>query len=319
MNDEFALLPWEYRGSGADLKAHAVIPKLTIHYQVRRFLVKMREGVIYFKDTTTGEVFAVLQRFENQMDAESLVETVRESVAKRNFGHYIVRHRVSLRGYGSVVACVIFNYSNKTGWLKEWFEEDWLVFEKYDNPNDAIKKSEETLFDRVMNPKQRQDVPMQWLQGSQPELQQIMMAAYRVLAPDSIIPNQTAAGMLLTLVAQSPLDVRVANYDAFADFSLFPKFKRTLQERFSVRGMKWEWLNPGYLYDRTRYDRGMEKWGENWRGNWVVNPRYVRLFLPLLQTSTAHERLEAALELRDWLQGKLPEPEIDTLLREALK
>jgi hypothetical protein len=323
MNDDFALLPWEYRGSGADLRAHVVIPALEVGGKVRRFLVKMCEGVIYFKDAESDEVFAILKRFENDLSAPEMVEVVRENVMTRNFGHYSVNPYRFLDGAKSQTkVCVIFNRKNNCGWLKEWFEPEWFSFFGYADSTTALKLHEPHLLSRELKPEWRCDIPTQWVVGSQAEFDQVMNLAGRALISAERFASRNQLNKHFLNQTRSPLGEGGLSDLYHFPPQIIPLLRRLMNKHFVAKGLTWhQWAtdinNDGE--DRViEARRNTEIWGENWRGLWMTEPNFVDAAVSL-SLPTTHERLEAALELREWLHGKLPEPEIDNLLRDTLK
>jgi hypothetical protein len=313
MNDDFALLPWEYRGSGADLRAHATIPALEVGGKTRRLLLKQRHDVVYFKDAGSDLVFAVLRQFA-RMNVLAMCEAVREAVASNNYGRYSTnRLDFSPRGYNHnhTVVCLIHHEESGNGWLKEWFEPEWFLFEG-SSPQDAIKNYTPALLNRAMNPKWRRNIVPHWINGSIPDLQHAMSLVCRLLlreVPDVPFPHYAR----LALMTRSPLGQSELVSDPTNFFHLAPTLQPLLCAHFVVRGLKWQ-RPPGYhLVSEHR------TWGDNWRGHWSAVPNIIDIDINSVKHSTAHDRLELALELRDWLQDKLPEPEIDNLLRDTLE
>jgi len=72
-------------------------------------------------------------------------------------------------------------------------------------------------------------------------------------------------------------------------------------------------------YKPKVWQSGIEKWGENWRGNWVGTPFKTQITSPPLTAPSAHQKLEAALVLREFLRDKMPAEKLDKLLDCALK
>lgn len=90
-----------------------------------------------------------------------------------------------------------------------------------------------------------------------------------------------------------------------------------LLERNTFVGLRWsEEREQNRRIPRTESQRvikaGLEKWGRNWRGNWA--PQRARLEIPFTQEVSAHERFEAVLLLREWMQDKFTPAEQKELL-----
>ena len=69
---------------------------------------------------------------------------------------------------------------------------------------------------------------------------------------------------------------------------------------------------------RKSWQRGLNRWGDKWRGNWVGQQHKIDFSVPSFSTPSHHDKLEAALVLRDFLADKLPAAQIETMLRDAL-
>ena len=74
-----------------------------------------------------------------------------------------------------------------------------------------------------------------------------------------------------------------------------------------LSGLHWAKVNflsvANYTEDYLRAQRG--QWGENWRGNWRFDTPQIQLDVQPSSAISAHDKLEAQLELRDWLAAKV--------------
>jgi len=66
------------------------------------------------------------------------------------------------------------------------------------------------------------------------------------------------------------------------------------------------------------WKKGLAAHGENWHGNWVGSAYETRFAAPPLAPPTQHERLEAALTLREFLADKMPADKLKAWIQDAL-
>lgn len=91
-------------------------------------------------------------------------------------------------------------------------------------------------------------------------------------------------------------------------------------------GVEWKQATKDKNYElliqpksRKYWLRGLDKWGENWRGNFVGRQHSFGFNEPPISVMSHHDKLEATLIVRNFLQDKLPADEIDKMLRDALQ
>lgn len=90
---QFILQPWDYPGSGFDPQPHAV-STLEIHGRERTFLLKVREGRVYFRRPGSRPIVWALTRLLPEGESD-IVRFWKAEVGRGNFGIY----RVVTRGY----------------------------------------------------------------------------------------------------------------------------------------------------------------------------------------------------------------------------
>lgn len=91
-------------------------------------------------------------------------------------------------------------------------------------------------------------------------------------------------------------------------------------------GIEWKQASKFFDFERQlkpeikrRWQRGLNKWGEHWRGNFAGRQHNFWVHEPPLQMPTEHDKLEASFVMRNFLQDKLPNDEIEAMLRDALR
>lgn len=338
----FSILPGEYRGSGAASQPHAQT-RLQIGGRERRFLLKMREGVIYFQEPNRVNMWAVTRVFERELAGEELIEAWREEVARANYGRYVVYRpflfdlKTSWSG-GVQTTMGLVHRANYAGWAREWFDCNWRdvpahrdgrtldvwgsQFEKATRR--VLHHTHRAFLDRALPASARRDIETRWARGSEAELQRVFALAMRLFVRDDdlnavsgrtawifLASNPTESGGWATMSPGSYYQTPLRYAPNWNDLL------KLLEQHFVLCGMSWQ-RGPTTDAPDSFNARQREKWGENWRGDWeVVTPQIQLAAQPVAHVS-AHEKLETALELRDWLQGKIAPRQLANWLSKAL-
>lgn len=326
--DEFSILPWEHRGSGVASAPHAQT-ELEIGGRKRQLLLKMREGVIYFRESKRAPVWAITRQFEREMVGAELVEIWREEIGRANYGRFII-YRPNLSGTTVNTTLAMIHRADYSGWVREWFSSDWRqtpvrrdrkTLDVWGNnfqnaTRRAYSHAADALINRAMEPGERRDFPLQWVAGDEAELKRIFALVVRLfLRRDPTYPQQS--GLLRrSFVASSPINEGgwfsqdwLSSFAA--DLQVSPAFEpilRLMESHFVLIGMSW----------KKTSDRPKTPWGERWRGRWEVVAPDIKLAVEVETGMSAHEKLEALLELRAWLAGKATPRQCANWLSQAL-
>lgn len=325
---EFSILPWEHRGSGAASVPHAQC-KLEIGERTRDFLLKMREGVIYFKEPKRAPVWAITRQFEREMVGAELVESWREETERANYGRFII-YRPNLSGTTANTTLAMIHRADYAGWVREWFSSDWrqtpvhrdhktldVWGNKFQNATRrAYSHAADALVNRAMEPGERRDLPLRWVAGDEAEFNRVFALVVRLfLRRDKTYPQQSGR-FRRSFVASSPINQGgwfsqdwLSSFAA--DLQVSPAFEpllRLMESHFVLVSMSW----------KKTFDRPKTQWGERWRGRWEVVAPDVQLAVEVETWMSAHDKLEALLELRAWLASKATPRQCATWLSKTL-
>lgn len=325
---EFSISPWEHRGSGDSTDPHAQT-RLQIGGRERNFQLKMREGVIYFREPKHAPVWAITRHFEREMRGGELIESWRGEIERNNYGRFVV-YRPSLPGTSINTTLAIVHRADYSGWLREWFARDWHQTPVHrdkktldvwgNNFQNATRRAYshggDALINRAMEPGERRDIPLQWLAGDEAELNRIFALVVRLfMRRDPTYPQQSGL-FRRSFVASSPINEGgwfsqdwLSSFAA--DLQVSPAFEpllRLMELHFVLVGLSW----------KKATDRPKTQWGERWRGRWETVAPDVQLAREVESWMSAHEKLEAQLELRDWLRDKVSPRQSANWLSKAL-
>lgn len=332
----FAISPWEYPGAHFDSSPHA-ITWLEIGGKKRTFWLKMRDGIIFFREATRVPVLAIPKLFAQDLapDADRLVYEWKREISLDNYGPLIVSHRLWPRTPVSANYCIILRASG-SGWIKEHFDATWREFASpfntplnlwsvkpaYGNESEKIVGEMRPLFlNREVDAAHFQSIDAHWSHGNADEMLEVLRSAAQ-LWPG---PGKWSD------YARRPLEWRCKSNSPFRAGSVTGNLTFGSSHRFQlVWGMvKWHYGFVGIEWRKAsdepelnaewneQWKRGFDRWGENWRGNWVGRQYETELSMPPVTPPSHHERLEAALVLRDFLRDKMPTDKIDDLLHDA--
>ena len=324
----FSILPWEHRGAGASTAPHAQT-RLGIGGRKRNFLLKMREGVIYFTEPKRAPVWAITRQFERELRGDELSEIWRREIERENYGRFVI-YRPTLPGTSVSTTLSIIHRADYSGWLREWFARDWrqtpvhrdqktfdIWGDKFQNATRrAYSHAADALVNRAMEPGERRDIPMRWVAGDEAELNRIFALVTRVFVrriPD--YPQQSGL-FQRSFVASSPTNqggwFSADWLSSFAsDLQVSPAFEpilRLMETHFVLVGLSW----------KKTYARPKTPWGERWRGRWETVAPEIKLAAEIESSLSAHDRLEAQLEVRDWLHDKVSPRQSANWLSKAL-
>ncbi len=325
---EFSILPWEHRGAGASTIPQAQT-ELEIAGRKRQFLLKMREGMIYFREPKRAPMWAIMRQFEREMRGDELIEFWREEIERDNYGRFVI-YRPTLPGTNISTTLAIVHRADYSGWLREWFARDWhqtpvhrdrKTLDIWGNHfQNATRRTyshaADALINRAMEPGERRDIPLQWLAGDKAELNRIFALVTRIfIRRDPNHPQQSGA-FRRSFAASSPINeggwFSQDWQSSFAsDLQVSPAFEpllRLMESHFVLVGLSW----------KKATNRPKTRWGERWRGRWETVAPDVQLSIEIESSLSAHDKLEAQLELRDWLRDKVSPRQSANWLSRAL-
>ena len=276
----------------------------------------MREGVIYFTEPKRAPVWAITRVFERHLSGEELIESWKIEIERGNYGRFLV-YRPNLPGTGINTTLAVIHRADYSGWVREWFAPNWhqtpvhrdsktldVWGDKFQNATRrAYSHVGPALINRAMNPGERRDLPLQWIAGDEAELQRIFALAVRVwVRRDATFPQQSGP-FRRSFVASSPVNVGgwfsqdwLSSFAA--DLQVSPAFLpmlRLMETHFVLVGLSW----------KKAHHRPKTQWGERWRGRWETVAPEINLSATIESNLSAHDKLEAQLELRDWLKDKI--------------
>jgi len=334
---QFLISPWEHALSGALAKPHATA-RAGIGGKSRNFVLKMHDGVLFWKEPSRAPIFAVTEVFDESLahDAIGLVSRWQSELAKNNFGVLVSKRdyfpKLTVRGQISMIV-----KSDGSGWMKEHFDEGWFSLpedgaERLDVWNEKEVEAhirerfpfvQRALINRAISADIfEREAPM-WKSATGETISALLVAAARLFLDPSTPWNDDDWRVL-----------KIKSHSAFARGDIegrwrahalhsppFAAFWEHLEPCIQFVGVRWtEGGEQIEQYARARnkkvFAEGLEKWGHLWRGNWAPQRASFSVQLPNLETTTAHEKLEAALVLRDWLRlsASMSEGQIEKLL-----
>ncbi len=328
---DFSILPWEHRGSG-DSSALGAQIQLKIGGCERKFMLRMREGVIYFAQPKRAPIWAVTRVFEQELGSDELINAWRAEVARENYGRFVV-YRPNFIGTGVNTTLALIHRADYSGWAREWFAPDWrqtpvhrdektldVWGDKFQNATRrAFRHASDALLNRAMEPGERRDIPQRWTRGNPAELEHLFGLAVRLFVRRDPTFGASSGPLRRIFAASSP-----ANEGGWVrggwllpttpDLQISPSFKpllQLLQEHFVMVGLSWKKIGT-YNPNRAGAFR------TRWRGNWETYTPEITLSSAIEPHLSAHDKLEAILELRDWLEGKVSPRQSANWLSKAL-
>lgn len=343
---EFVLHPWEHPAAKFNPRAHAET-RLELGGKKRNFLLKLREGVLFFKEPSRAQIFAVPQIFEESLstDAIGLISAFQREVAAGNYGALFTKRdyfpRLPVRGNFILLVC-----ANGSGWMREHFDDLWFALPEWEKPLafdlwgadletriPAILPSvKDSLLQRIVEPQVRKADTARWEGGTAEEFSALLLAASRLFLA---LPDSRESGSQLVFKVKS--DSAFAPGERGYFWRKFADGKHTdlsfksayaspehevvwelLEKQFRFVGVKWsEGGEENEAYGRSRvesfFQEGLAQWGEEWRGNWAPQRASFEVAIPDFRNRSAVEKGEAVLLLREWLEGRLPGAQIEAM------
>ncbi|RYX85041.1 hypothetical protein EON83_07280 [bacterium] len=339
MSSIFAIAPWEF--PGVDFNP---LPQATTTLEVggkkRVFWLKMRDGIIFFREKNRAPLFAVPHLFAPELanDPDRLIDAWKGEMARDNYGAFCISHRKWARTAAAANYCIILR-ADGSGCIKEHFDYEWQQFAlQRDTPLDVwstqityggecekvIAETRAFFLNRPVDPAHFQTIPPHWSHGSINEMTEVLRSAAQLWWKTEEV----------TSYARHALDCHCKSNSAFLTGSVVSalNYGRSYRLQSVWKMVKWhygfvgvEWKKASEhpelqaKYGPEVWRRSFEKWGENWRGNWVGEQYEAERLLPPLTPSTQHEKLEAVLTLREFLRDKMPAKKMNDLLSDALK
>lgn len=337
MKNHFAIAPWEYPGADFDPAPHAQT-RLDIGGKKRTLWLKMREGVIFFREPTLAPVYAVPKRFDQELagDPEKLVFEWQREAKGDNYGAYFVSHRKCPGTPAYANYCLIVRPDN-TGWMKEHFDEEWreiapLVALKNPLwiPKPTYSYTSEQICKKMRPQFLKREVDARHFQTLGPHWNHDPHEMVSVLRSTAILWLPTS---YMDWFFGKPLDWQCKSNSPFRDGAVMGHLTSHQTHRPNVVWdiVKWHYGFVGVqwkrasdhpeliaLYKPTVWQKGYDAYGENWRGNWIGSAFETTLTAPPLSTPTHHDKLEAALCLRDFLADKMPADKLAMWIQDAL-
>ena len=341
--NEFSILPWEYRGSGASTTASAWA-EASIGGHKRQFSLRMREGVIYFREPKGASIWAVTRQFERDLAGDELINAWRDELKRENYGRYLLYTPYLFGGRlgnkarsGTETALGLVHRADYSGWAREWFDDQWRDIPAHRDGraldvwgkswSDASKRAyahvQTDLVERALPASVRRDIPTRWVSGDEAELRRIFGLALALFVRS--LDDRRVVGSCV-LAASNPISaggwkwmVSPAYRHDLRFASAWKPLTELIQQKFVLVGMMWqrrEAQPSARNADYVKLQRA--RFGDDWRGDWRVQTPEVTLPIQLVARISAHEKLEATLQLRDWLNGKVSPQKSKNWLSKAL-
>ena len=327
---QFVLVPWEHRGAHFDAR-----PDLVATAQVggatREFLLKAKRNILFFREVDKGDEFlcalsapltqSVLPEAElrewMQQNAEFVRDLWRGEVEQETYARCFVDDdfHVSLSGAG-----IVFFQRDGRGWLREPWDESGLSFEWKPDASESrpLLEWEPMLFPSAWNIRvanrelgesfEYREMPketiaprrLEWLCGSRDELERVTRWIVYT-EPDS----QTTEFPLLCLFdcenEHHPAHLSVCG-GIRKPSPISPRMRALTNLALDFNtptGLTWEFCDGSSGSPPIR--RSWDPYGPDLE---------IQIEVP-----SFHEQLEARLELREWLRGKVSAEQIENWLQ----
>ena len=318
---QFILAPWEHRGAHFDARPDFVV-SLEIGGRERMFMLKVKQNALWFREAERGPewTFGLFAPLENSSEAakrwardEFTVEWFESALRAGDFGRAVVRDGFEFYE-GSFVFLfgpdgralarefwdergVEFTWKTAAGFeLEEFLDRPLAPFEQLARGLDEDPALCDAISAREVPAELRQNVPLQWLCGSQKELETLA----RNLA--FLWWNWTQTSAIFHYASEGEHGgaalIGVWEGTTFTHRDRLAPQIRRLSDLFldyhTPVGFEWEFQDA-----------------QGGRNSWEPGGIAIRV---RVEPPSAHEKLEAALFLREWLRGKVAEAEIEELL-----
>ena len=337
----FSILPSEHRGSGASTAPHAQCESAT-GGRGRRFALKMREGVIYFREPKRAAQWAVTRVWVREMAGEELIEAWKTEVERENYGRYLVyrpflfEEQTSSGGVQTAIAIV--HRAEYSGWAREWFDQNWLDVPAHRDGKTldvwgdkfelatrrVLHHTHRRFLNRALPASTRRNIETRWARGDETALQRVFALGLRLLVrEDELAPTPPRTAW--TFYASNPVEIGGWGTMSPGSYHQTPlryslvwnDFLKLLEQNFVLSGLKWKReTTPVSYHGISAHQR--KKWGEDWRGDWNIETPKVWLEARPAAYLSGHERLETSLELRDWLRDKISPRQLANWLSKTL-
>lgn len=312
----FAILPWEHEGAAFDPAPGATV-RVEIGGKRRGFLLKMRGGRIYFKEPSRAQTYVTLDQFEKDLSGDALVEKWEHEIEAERYGALVTRRDYFLllpvraqmiflvRPDGS--ALVQEHFDGQT-----WFDLPRAPVAPSLWDTDSLQKAmeslasaaQETLINRVMIPQQRTCEPTHFVGCTEAEYASIARGAFALFVPDA----DGSRGQWFAIEFHGHSSFQRGQHARFGDelqqSSGFARVWALMLRHRKFVGVDWRRVEEEKLLQHSQqaerfWHAGIEKWGEDWRGNWA--PQRGHFGLQLVLSPSAHDQMEGRLALRDFL------------------
>lgn len=312
----FFIAPWEYPSTQFDAMPGATV-RVEIGGKKRNLLLKTRGGRIFFKEPSRSQIYATTERFDEDLSGDALIEKWEATVEAENYGALTAKRdylsRLPIRAQiifivrpdGSALAQEHFDGET-------WFElprasiapDLWNADAVGDTIGLLLGSAQNAVLDRAIAPEIRSSEPVQFVGCTPAKFALLLRGAASAFVPDDV---RARLQMAVTFKSHSAFHAGEANSNFKWIERPAPDFARVwdlMLEHHPFVGLNWhEGEEADNSYPRARLERlwkaGIEKWGDNWRGNWA--PQRARFEWKSDAIVSAHDTLESRLELRDWL------------------
>lgn len=342
MRTVYALAPWEYPGADFDPNPHA-FTRHVFAGKERNLWLKMRRGVIYFGEVEHARTYAVTRLFNDAIaaDAERLIAAWRSEVERESYGAFLVIRQHFSHSFAVGSFCLILR-ADGSNWIKEHFDEEWQQFSSpLTQPflfwsrdplgktgASVVQKLQSQFLNRTVNSAHFQSVEPHWTGDAQDIVSVGRSAAQLWLLPAMGVWWGTKSRAHWKYKSND-LAFNVEIQTPFPDRQWSQQFDRVqelLKWHNAFVGVEWKQATKDENYarqiktkPRKYWLRSLDKWGEDWRGNFVGRQYTHNFSEPPISVTSQHDKLEAALILREFLRDKLPAEQIKAMLQDALK
>jgi len=337
MKNHFAIAPWEFPGADFDPAPHAQT-RADIGGKKRTLWLKMHGGVIFFREPSLAPVYAIPTRFDKELagDPEKLVFEWQHEVGRDNYGSYFVSHRKWPGTPTTTNYCFIVR-ADGSGWMKEHFDEEWHEIinpfslrtqvwsakPTFSHLSETICKKMRPLFlKREVDKRHFQTIASHWNHDPH-EMMSVLRSAAVLWLPTPY----------MDWFFGKPLDWKCKSNSPFRNGAVVGHLTAHKTHRYNIVWdfVKWhygfvgvEWKRASdhpeliALFKPNVWQKGFDTYGEDWRGNWIGSAYETTLTAPSLSPPTQHDKLEAALCLREFLADKMPAEKLATWIQDAL-
>ena len=323
----FAILPWEHGGAQFDADPGATV-RVELGGKKRNLLLKARGGRIFFKEPSRSQIYATLERFDADLRGEALIEQWATAVEAGNYGALATRRDYFVRL--PVRAQMIFLVrADGSALVQEHFDgETWFELPRAPIAvslwhSGSVDDAAALLVGTAQNSILNRAIALDCRARDDAYFVGCTRATFALLtrgAIDAFVPEKQRNRLIF--------EVELKSNSAFqngAEKSSFGSIPETspdfgcawelIKLHHPFVGLDWHEGAEHSEYGRDKSARlsraGIEKWGEDWRGNWA--PQRARFEWKSDALISAHDQLESRLALRDFL-ATIDTPEAAELL-----